>query len=737
MAARGTGSRLAAFTVIVAYLASLAVLYVGGLSKTMGIEDYVSDEVWYVPSAVNVARKVLGWDLVPLVNQTHAVYTVFYNPGECTAAEASLLLLEEVPGARLLDKQYREIHALLAEAPARAHERVVLLPYKSTCFLDVVPGVMPDKRDINNYLNTEHPPLVKYIFAALIDAFGFHYWVWRAASFAAGALGLAAVAAAAYWVARRAPGPLGLAAAAAPVVLVVLDENVRAMSAVGMLDVYAASLDALAAAALLYGRPLAAALLVGLAGSAKYTGLFVLPALLVYARLRGWPTGRTLLLLALPFAVVLASWAPFIEWMGPSAWMDEVLGSLEWHTTSRPAGGPPSTTPLGLLLGTPGFVLHYVNGKPLLTAASSPLVTLPALLAASAALAAAGLSVCRGRGCEPGPAAAAAALVSAVAGYAAVYAAGNHTLYNFYGVQLSMLSGAVLALAPVLSASAVRGLSRSGLSECLATETAARWLAGASAAAGALASAALAGGTPWSGFTGPSEAPLLHAALAHGDKLTRLGLAAAGAGFYGLQGYRLAALHAPAGRHRAAKTMLMWFSAGLLAYTGPAGVFAPVLAAAALAGPGLFDGLLAGMLAPSPLYAGLAGLQRSRAKRALYLLGLAAGYSLAAAVAGPEPSGPAIPVAAALAGAATATLLEARPHAVLALLAAHSPDTMAVLAAAPPRSRGYTPWPFIAFAAAAVLLGSPLLLRAAALASAATALVDALLDSQAEDNKHR
>ena len=600
---------------------------------------------------------------------------------------------------------------------------------------------MPDKRDINKYLNTEHPPLVKYIFAALIDTFGFRYWVWRAASFAASALGLAAVAAAAYWAARRAPGPLGLAAAAAPVVLAVLDENIRAMSAVGMLDVYAASLNALAAAALLYGRPLAAALLVGLAGSAKYTGLFVLPALLVYARLRGWPTGRTLLLLALPFAVVLASWAPFIEWMGPSAWIDEVLGSLKWHTTSRPAGGPPSTTPLGLLLGTPGFVLHYVDGEPLLTAASSPLVTLPALLVASTALAAAGLSMCLGRGCEPGPAAVAAALASAVAGYAVVYAAGNHTLYNFYGVQLSMLSGAVLALAPVVSASAIRGLSRSGLRECLATEAAARWLAGAAAAAGALASAALAGGTPWSGFTRPSEAPLLHAALASGDKLTRLSLAAAGAGFYGLLGYRLAALHAPAGRHRAAKTVLMWFSLGLLAYTGPAGVFAPVLAAAALAGPGLFDGLLAGMLAPSPVYAGLAGLQRSHARRALYLLGLAAGYSLAAAaLAGPEPGGLgaiAIPVAAALAGAATATLLEARPHAILALLAAYSPDTMAMLAAAPPRSRGYTPWPFIAFAAAAVLLGSPLLLHAAAIASAATALADTLLDSQAGGNRSR
>ncbi|ALL00284.1 glycosyltransferase family protein [Pyrodictium delaneyi] len=731
---RGQPSRRVLLAVVAAaYLASLLALYHGGLSKTLGVEDYISDEVWYIPSSINVARKVLGWDLVARVNSSYAVYTVFYNPGECSPAEASLLIHEHAPGARILGRQYSEIHALLVEAPLGEHQAVASLPQVSTCFLDAVPGVMPDKENINNYLNTEHPPLVKYIFAALIDLLGFRYWVWRAASFAAGALGLAAVAATAYWAARRVGSRWALVLALAPAALALLDQSVQSMSAVGMLDIYAASLDALAVAALLYGHPFAAALLAGLAGSAKYTGLFVLPALLVYARLRGLGPAKTLVLLSVPLAVVLASWIPFIEWMGPGAWLDEVVGSLRWHTTSRPAEGPPSTTPLGLLLGVPGFILHYVDGRPLIVAASNPVITLPALLVSLAGLAAAALSTCIGS-CtgKNAEAFAAAALASAVAGYALVYAAGNHTLYNFYSVQLSMLSGIVLAVSPLLAVEAARWLGWAGLRDCLATETALRWTAGAAAAAGALASALLHGMHPWPGFTSPAEAPFLYTVAADTGKLARLALLAAAVVFYWTMGYRFSVIHSWQGRRRLAKTAAAWFGVGLLAYTGPAGVFAPVLAAAARAGPGLVDGLLAGLLAPSPVYAGLAGLQESRIRRALYLLGLAAGFHLATllahgAGAGAAAAVAATPAAAALAGAATAVLLEARPAALLALMAAYSPDTMAVLLAAGPRGGGYTPWPFIAVAAAASLLGSPLLLRAAAVAAAIAAAVDTIL----------
>ena len=729
---RGQPSRRALLAVVAAaYLASLLALYHGGLSKTLGIEDYISDEVWYISSSINVARRVLGWDLVARVDSSYAVYTVLYNPGECSPAEASLLIHEHAPGARILGKQYSEIHALLVEAPLGEHQAVASLPQASTCFLDAVPGVMPDKENINNYLNTEHPPLVKYLFAALIDLLGFRYWVWRAASFAAGALGLAAVAAAAYWAARRIESPLGLLLAATPLALALLDQSVQSMSAVGMLDIYAASLDALAVAALLYGHPFAAALLAGLAGSAKYTGLFVLPALLVYARLRGLGPAKTLVLLAVPLAVVLASWIPFIEWMGPGAWFNEVMGSLRWHTTSRPAEGPPSTTPLGLLLGVPGFVLHYVDGKPLTVAASNPVVTLPALLVSLAGLAAAALSTCL-RGCrieDAGTVAVATALASAATGYAMVYAAGNHTLYNFYSVQLSMLSGIALAVSPLLTVEAARWLSWARLRDCLATETALRWTAGVAAAAGVLASALLHGMHPWPGFTSPAEAPLLYIVAADTDKLARLALLAAAVAFYWTMGYRFSVIHSWQGRRRLAKTAAAWFGVGLLAYTGPAGVFAPVLAAAARAGPGLTDGLLAGLLAPSPVYAGLAGLQESRVRRALYLLGIAAGFYMATLLAQDTGAGAAAaPVAAALAGAATAVLLEARPAALLALMAAYSPDTMALLLAVKPRGGGYTPWPFIAVAAAASLLDSPLLLRAAAVAAAIAAAVDTILD---------
>ncbi|KSW11588.1 hypothetical protein CF15_01780 [Pyrodictium occultum] len=721
MPARDGRGLLGVLLVLVVYLASLLTLYVEGLNKTLGIDDYISDEVWYIPASVNVARKVLGWSMVPRVNASHAVYTVFYNPGDCSGAEASVLLHSLLPGSAITSRRYEKIHVLVVVVPVGEHSLALSLPRRSTCFTDVVPGVMPDEENIDNYLNTEHPPLVKYILAAVMRARGFSFPALRWASFAAAALGLAAVAASALWAMRRSPPVLGALAALAPLALAALDRSVQSMSAVAMLDVYAAGLDAAAAAALLYDRPLLAAVFTGLAGSAKYTGLFPLPAILVYALLRRERPGRTLLLASIPILVVLALWAPFIHWMGPARWLNEMLGALRWHTTSRPPGGPPSTGPLGLLLGTPGFTLYYLGGKPYLVAASSPLVTLPALLAAAALLLAAGLEACLGLRPRPGPAAASAALVSAVLGYAAVYAAGNHTLYNFYGVQLSMLSGVVLAASPAARPEArILGVESTRL--CLASDTGVRWLAGLSASVGALASAALAHGAPWPGWAA-GEAPLL-AALASGGKLARLLLAASAASFYLVLGYRLAPLHHLPGRRSPLLVAGSWLALGLLAYTGPAGVFAPVLAVAASAGPGLLDGLAAGLLAPSPLYAGLAGLQGDRLRRGLYLLGMAAGLAAASA------AGPFSPraLAASAAGAGLAVLLEGRPRLLLAALAAYSPDTMAVLAAAPPGrgGRGYSPWPFIAAAAAGVVLQSRLLLRAAAVASALAALVDEL-----------
>jgi len=171
----------------------------------------------------------------------------------------------------------------------------------------------------------------------------------------------------------------GLVALGVPLFLVFMDKAVQSMSAVAMLDVYAASLDVLAAALMVFDRGLAASFVLGLAASAKYTGIFPLPGLLLYERLRGSSTRKILAELITPVIVVALLWAPFAIRYSPGWVINEIIGALKWHTTSRPAGGPPSTNPLGLLLGRDVFVLYYVGGKPYLEAAAHPAVTLPAL----------------------------------------------------------------------------------------------------------------------------------------------------------------------------------------------------------------------------------------------------------------------------------------------------------------------------------------------------------------------
>jgi len=256
------------------YVASVILLYHYGLAKTVHIRDYISDECWYVSSAVNVARKVLGLHIVPRVNGSYAVYTTVYNPSECNSTGLLALLQGYVPGFTVA-RTYSKLDAVAVYVPVNYSGRVEKLA-GTGCVVDVVPGLMPDESNINEYLNTEHPPLVKLLFALLLYAYGFRLDVLRFASFAFAAAGLAGVYAVAYWALRR-WGVEAIPALVIPLSVVVFDRSVQSMSSVAMLDVYAASLDTIAIALLLYGRPLAASLAVGLAGAAKYTGLFPLP----------------------------------------------------------------------------------------------------------------------------------------------------------------------------------------------------------------------------------------------------------------------------------------------------------------------------------------------------------------------------------------------------------------------------------------------------------------------------
>ncbi len=621
----GLKQKLTAVIIVAALLASSYVLYVQGYSRVVGINDYISDEVWYVSSSVNVAREILGLEVVPKVNSSYAVYTVFYNDTLCSSEQLTEILNSSVPGLGVAKSDYEKEDAIAFYVPLGLVNVFINVSKGLDCVVDVMPGIAPDHDGIYAYLNTEHPPLVKYILALTLKLSGWRPWAWRIPSFVMGLASLCALAGTLYIAARR--FNLRIIHVALLSILLVAyawrDPVIASMSSVAMLDIYATGFDALALLALVAGRPLAAAVLIGLAGSAKYTGLFLYPALLLALLLdRKISVKLKLVAVILPVVVVAASWTPFILVKGASWVYREVIGAVKWHTTSRPEG-PPTTTPIGMLLGRNGFALYYLpSGEPLLKASCNPGVCSLGLLVGVLSLLASLLTMCRRGYCGSDDYTAAvlgAAMPSAWLGYLAVYLAGNKTLYSFYTVQLSVLGVQSIMAIPFL-VDRISLLKPSSIVACTEKPYAVPALSALASVLGVSVSIALAGGVFREYFVNPAWSPVY--TLLSGDKVERLALAAAAYALYSLAAYKFTG---PGDRF----SILKWFLAGALAFTSPASALLAPLAVLLLPGrKNVVDGLVAGVLSPTPAILGLPSSIKNPVERRRVLAGIAAGFTL-------------------------------------------------------------------------------------------------------------
>lgn len=617
-------SRLAVAVIVLALVASSYMLYVQGYSRVVGIDDYISDEVWYVSSSINVARKILGLEVVPRLNSSYAVYTVFYNDTLCSSDEVVEALSSSAPGLAVAKSEYEKEDAVALYVPLEHVGAFINASRGLECVVDVMPGIAPDHDGIYAYLNTEHPPLVKYVLALTLWLGGWRPWVWRIPSFVMGLVSLGALAGTLYIVSRRFNLKL-IHVVLLSVLLVAYswrDPVLAAMSSVAMLDVYAAGFDALSVFALVAGRPLVAAILLGLAGSAKYTGLFLYPALLLAVLLdRRLSTRAKLLAAMLPVLIVAASWAPFILARGASWVYREVMGAVEWHTTSRPEG-PPTTTPLGMLLGRNGFALYYLpDGEPLLMASCNPGVCSLGLVVGVLSLLAGLLAICNKGSCRAEEYTAVilgAAMPSAWLGYLAVYLAGNKTLYSFYTVQLSVLGVQSIMALPFL-VDETRMLSPRSIAACAKKPYAAPVLSALASVLGVSVSIALAGGVFREYFVNPAWSPVY--TLLSGGKVERLALAAAAYALYGLAAYKFTDA-------RRRLDTLKWFLAGALTFMSPASVLLAPVVILFLPGRKTFvDGVVAGVLSPTPAVLGLPSIIRGEESRRRVLAGIVIGFT--------------------------------------------------------------------------------------------------------------
>lgn len=416
-----------------AYYVALVLVLLFGLLQALAsyelaktADTYRSDEIWYVSSARNVLRDVFGTSVEYRVNGT-PVYTVFLVAGY--ASELVRSKVEEA-GGWVVKGDYGEVLAIAVAYPGPAEVLAAIPGVRS-----VVSGFpYPDRSGIDAYLNLEHPPLGKLLIGLSMRFCGDSPICWRLPSIASSAV----VVVAAGLACLRLFGPLGGVVAAA---VGYLDPLTTAMGSVAMLDVFLAALTALAVLSLAYGRLRPAVLLLALSVNIKYSGLFTLVGLYAYMRWRGDPPTKALAPIALALALVtLVVHAPYLYALGPERLLNEFVVALRWHTTSRPAGPPPSN-PIEWVLGLNPF---YISIDPDIAARGAPWVYAPALIAM--VLAVPLLSVLSGSRL-PGPLAACSLLgVFFFLGYAALMALGNRTLYSFYFVHFSPIGYVLFVL---------------------------------------------------------------------------------------------------------------------------------------------------------------------------------------------------------------------------------------------------------------------------------------------------
>ena len=357
---------------------SYSVASLPGSDGLPGGNGYISDEVWYVTSARNILHDFFG---------TPANSPYYMTTETCLTNESRVV------------KEYVNIEAVAAEGKVACYIRRGF-PY-------------PDKEGILSYYNLEHPPLVKYVIAA-VEAVRDEPIFWRLPSMALGAATLLLV----FLTARKLAGGLWALVASA---LMLFDNTFRAMASIAMLDIYLAFFTALLVYFHLSRRLLATGVALGLAAAVKYSGAFpVFGLIYLYVR-RSFRELAAVLLMAV--SIFLLVNIPIAGHLGIERWAREILGAISWHTTSRPPG-PTASTPLDWLFMQNSFAI-YINPDVYASGTPAYLVALAYALYKRDDVS--------------------ALYLSTYGGYWLVYLAGNHTLYSFYAAHFSPLVHILLA----------------------------------------------------------------------------------------------------------------------------------------------------------------------------------------------------------------------------------------------------------------------------------------------------
>ena len=317
------------------------------------VTDYIGDEVWYVPASRNVLHR-LGLSTHYTNNGSEGVNVIFSNDS------AKLQHLYEVDYYATLNgatmrREYYQFPGVYYEIPKENFEG--FLKELSTALPEgsyyVVPGYSyPDKDNIQNYMNLEHPFLGKdfIMLGMLVEDKPLN---WRIPGLLIFLVTQLLVVLATWRITRS------YLASLIALIFTAADPTLQSTAVAAMLDIYVAFGSALFVYYLARRKTRGAAVAVGLAAATKLSGAFGWPVLLY----RGLKEEKSLIsflftVTVIPALAFLVPNVPAMIAVGPWEWLNNFLGSFKWHLSYK--GPNPNTSPFWeWFINYRPFSLHF------------------------------------------------------------------------------------------------------------------------------------------------------------------------------------------------------------------------------------------------------------------------------------------------------------------------------------------------------------------------------------------
>ena len=397
-------------------------------------KGYVSDEVWYVSSARNILIKIFHIEPRNPLNYSATIIT------NITPSRGYVNSLAARYGVVIVDWNYKELkNAFYVESSSKENLTLFIEEIRRGYgIIDIVYGWrLPDHDNIQNYMNTEHPPLGKYLIAFSIYLFGDYPTYWRYPSIVSGLLLLILI----YLITLKIAGNHYLSLLVT--LLASFDQLFRVMASIAMLDIFVALFTALAVLLLINRRFYLSILSAALASAFKFSGLFiVIPIAIIFLRheLRNRGINFKVFSIGLIYLVSISalitmiiqvlSAIPLIMGIGFSNWAQATMGSFKWHTSVKCIGAkcPISAAPWDWMLGINGFAVYFFTLESKAIAIGNPIVW--PIVFGTTLLFIPAYKVSRKSGWPI------LILYGLLAGYILLWIIGGRTQYSFYAIQL-------------------------------------------------------------------------------------------------------------------------------------------------------------------------------------------------------------------------------------------------------------------------------------------------------------